>query len=52
MGLDDRKIRVLVPAWANIFYSPRGPNQFWDPPNLLSNGYRTLLRVKATGAKS
>jgi hypothetical protein len=36
---------------ARIFSSPSRPDQFWDPPSLLSSGYRGFSPVgKATGA--
>jgi hypothetical protein len=45
-------------SWASIsgkgkrfFSPPQGPGRLWDPPNLLSNGYRSLFpEDKATGA--
>jgi hypothetical protein len=39
-GLDDRGVGVRVPLGSRIFSSPRLPDRLWDPPNLLSNGYR------------
>jgi hypothetical protein len=42
-GLDDRGIGVPIPVGSRIFFSLRRPDQLWDPPNLLSNGYRVLL---------
>jgi len=36
-----------------IFSSPRRPDRLWDPPSLLSNGYRGSYRGgKAAGAWS
>jgi hypothetical protein len=50
-GLDDRGVGVRVPVGSRIFSSPRRPNQLWDSPNLLSNGYRGLFSgAKAAGA--
>jgi hypothetical protein len=34
-GLDDRGVGVRVPVGARIFSSPRLPDRFWGPPNLL-----------------
>jgi hypothetical protein len=42
-GLDDRGVGVLVPVGSRIFSSPRRPDRFWGPPNILSNGYRGLF---------
>jgi hypothetical protein len=42
-GLDDRGVGVRVPVEARFFSSARRPDRFWDPPNLLSNGYRGLF---------
>jgi hypothetical protein len=39
-GLDDQGVRVRVPVGSRIFSSLRRPDRLWDPPNLLSNGYR------------
>jgi hypothetical protein len=39
-GLDDRGVGVRVPVGSRIFSSPRRPDWRWDPPKLLSNGYR------------
>jgi hypothetical protein len=41
--LDDRGFGVLVPVGLRIFSSPCRPDRLWDPPNLLSNGYRGAL---------
>jgi hypothetical protein len=37
------KGRSSNPYMVKNFSSPRRPGWFWDPPNLLSNGYRGLL---------
>jgi hypothetical protein len=42
-GLDERGVGVRVPVGSRIFSSPRRPDRFWSPPNLLSNGYRELI---------
>jgi hypothetical protein len=39
-GLDDREVGIRVPVVSRIFSSPRRPDRFWGPANLLSNGYR------------
>jgi hypothetical protein len=39
-GLDGGGVGVRVPVGSRIFSSPRRPDWFWGPPNLLSNGYR------------
>jgi hypothetical protein len=40
-GLDDRTIEVRSPAEAKGFFlQPLSPDQLWDPPSLLYNGYR------------
>jgi hypothetical protein len=50
-GLDGRGFGVRVLVGAGFLFSPRHPDRFWGPPNLLSNGYRGLfLRGKAAGA--
>jgi hypothetical protein len=40
--LDGRGVGVRIPVGAKIFFSPRRPDRFWDPPSLLSNGYQGL----------
>jgi hypothetical protein len=42
-GLDDRGVGVRVPVGSRIFSSSCGPDRFWGPPSLLSNGYRRLF---------
>jgi hypothetical protein len=42
-GLDNGGIAVRVPVGSRIFSSPRRPDRFWGPTNLLSNGYRGLF---------
>jgi hypothetical protein len=42
-GMDDRGVGVQVPAGSRIFSSPRRPDRFWGPPNLLSNGFEGLF---------
>jgi hypothetical protein len=42
-GLDDRGVEVRVPVGSRIFSSSLRPDQFWGPPDLLSNGYRGLF---------
>jgi hypothetical protein len=44
--LDDRGVKVGVPAGSKIFTSPYCPEWFWDPPNLLSNGYWKVLSLE------
>jgi hypothetical protein len=39
-GLDDQGVGVRVPVGAIIFTAPCRPDRLWDPPSLLSNGYR------------
>jgi hypothetical protein len=53
-GLDGRGIRVRVPIRAKFFSSPCHPDQFWDPPSLLSNGYwgSLSLGVKWLGCEA
>jgi hypothetical protein len=41
--LNDRGVRVRVPVGSRTFSSPCHPDQFWGPPNLLSNGYQGLF---------
>jgi hypothetical protein len=41
--LDDPRVGVRVPVGSRMFSSPRRPHRFWDPTNLLSNGYRGLF---------
>jgi hypothetical protein len=42
-GLDDQGVGVRVPVGLRIFFSPRCPDRFWGPSNLLSSGYRELF---------
>jgi hypothetical protein len=50
-GLDYRGFGVQVPVGSRIFSSPRLPDRLWDPPSLLSNGYREVFPGgKAAGA--
>jgi hypothetical protein len=42
-GLDDRGVGVRVLVGSRIFSSPCRPDRLWDPPGLLSNGYRELF---------
>jgi hypothetical protein len=42
-GLEDREVGVRDPVGSRIFSFPRRRDQFWGPPNLLSNGYRGLF---------
>jgi hypothetical protein len=40
-GLDDKAIEVRSPAEEKEFFLyPLCPDRLWDPPSLLSNGYR------------
>jgi hypothetical protein len=41
--LHGRGVGVRVPVEATIFSSPCRPDWFWEPLNLLSNGYRELF---------
>jgi hypothetical protein len=39
-GLDDQEIEVQSPAEEKQFFLlPLRPDQLWDPPSLLYNGY-------------
>jgi hypothetical protein len=50
-GLDDREFGVRAPVGSGILSSPCRPDQLWDPPNPLSNGYRGIFPGgKAAGA--
>jgi hypothetical protein len=42
-GLEDQGVGVRVSVGPRIFFSPHHPDRFWDPPNLLSNGYLGLF---------
>jgi hypothetical protein len=42
-GLDGRGIRVRAPVGAWFFPSPRSPDRFWGPTNLLSNEYGAIF---------
>jgi hypothetical protein len=42
-GLHDRRVGVRVPVASRILSSPRRPDRFWDPPNVLSNAYQGLF---------
>jgi hypothetical protein len=49
--LDGRGVGVGVSVEARIFSTPRRPDRIWNPPSLVSNGYRELFPwVKAAGA--
>jgi hypothetical protein len=43
--LNDRGMRVQVPAGRRILTSRDRPDRVWDSPSLLANGYRGLLQV-------
>jgi hypothetical protein len=47
-GLDDRGVGARVPVEARIFFSPRRPDRFWGPPDLLSG--ESFPGYKAGGA--
>jgi hypothetical protein len=52
-GRTTEEVGVRVPVLSRILSSPRRPDRFWGPPNLLSNGYRGHFpRNKAAGAWS
>jgi hypothetical protein len=53
-GLDERGVGVRVPVGSRICSSPRRQDRLWDPPNLLSNGYRRALSsgVKRLGRET
>jgi hypothetical protein len=53
-GLDDRGVRVRVPVGSTIVTSPYRSDRRWGPPNLLSNGYRTLFspRLRQQGREA
>jgi hypothetical protein len=53
-GLDDRWVRVRLPAGKIICSSPHRPDRLWGSPNLLSNRYWGLLPrgVKRPGRES
>jgi hypothetical protein len=42
-GLDDRGVGARVTVGSRIVTSPSRPDQIWDLPSLLSNGYRGLF---------
>jgi hypothetical protein len=48
-GMDDRGVGVRVLVGARIFISPCRPDLIWDPPSLLSNGYRELFLLGQSG---
>jgi hypothetical protein len=41
--LDARVVGVRVPVGARFFFGPYIPDQFWDPPSFISNGYMGIL---------
>jgi hypothetical protein len=52
-GLDGQGVGVQVPVGSRIFSSPRRPDRFWGPFNLLSNGYWELFpRGKMAGREA
>jgi hypothetical protein len=38
-GLEGQEVGVRVPIGSRIFISPRRPDRFWGPPDLLYNGH-------------
>jgi hypothetical protein len=42
-GLNDGVFGVRLPVGSRIFTSPYRPDLLWDPPSLLSNGYRGIF---------
>jgi hypothetical protein len=40
--MDDRGVGIPVPTGVKVVSSPNRPDQFWDLPCLISNGYRGL----------
>jgi hypothetical protein len=43
LGWTTRRVGVQFPVGSRIFPSPHRPNRLWDPPSLLSSGYRGLF---------